>query len=191
VIDLDIFNKDNQIKIVQEHLKHTTKFSDEKINKLIQNLVSAGELEEEAYDALEELKELKETEERTRLLTIQEQQKKAQDDVKEFRDKIINVVQNSDFITKERKGKLQAFLFNPIRKSDGDYTDYRRNLANLQNNPEHLIQLADILFDYDQKKGINLERFQKQGESKLSTIKASSDFKINKNSQFINWAEFL
>lgn len=180
ILDTDITVKTNQELIVKTHLKETTNFSDEKINKMISNLDKAGELEAEAYDALDELKEIREERDLKQQQALVESRQQFEKREKELRDTVIDSIQQYDIISKERKGKIQAFMFNPIKKGTEVLTDYQRHLKAISSNPKHLVQLADILFDYNESEGINLERFKKQGETKANqTLKEKLENKMS------------
>jgi hypothetical protein len=46
-------------------------------------------------------------------------------------------------------------------------------------NPNHIVQLADILYDYDFQKGIQTERFIKQGKTQqVQSLKERLDNKM-------------
>lgn len=137
-------------------------------------------MEAEAYDALEELKELKKEETEAAMREAQLNQQEKERKAKELRDNISETIKDSEYISKERKSKIQAFMFNPIKKGTEVLTDYERNLRNIAKNPKHLVQLADIIFDYDNEKGINLERFKKIGESSANkSLKEKLENKMN------------
>lgn len=167
--NIDLNSVDTQKEVLREYYKKTTKYDDDKINRFIARLEVSDDLLPEAEDAVEYLKEnLKEEQER--LLQEQEQQRIAQEQaMEEARQNVIKTIQELPEINSRRKNSLQAFIYNPITRGDRTDTDLNRAIANIQANPSHFVQLADILMDYNPEKGFDLSRFEKRGESSAAT----------------------
>lgn len=53
-------------------------------------------------------------------------------------------------------------MFVPVNDGESTMTQFQRAMSQITNNPEHLVQLADILADYNPKKGFSFERRDKQ-----------------------------
>lgn len=68
-----------------------------------------------------------------------------------------------------RKNRIKQVLFSPIKTGDRTATEFDTNLDSILANPEHLVQLADILADYNPKIGFNFDRIKKQLKSESTT----------------------
>jgi len=109
-------------KILYEHYKRTTTFSDAKIKKLIENSFNSGDDIEEAKEALNELKKInaKEIEEAKKRVEEEERQyreqiKQAQENFKEF------VMKQDEFlegikVNKQTKEKIIDMVLRPAAK---------------------------------------------------------------------------
>lgn len=202
--DLDKINlstPEAQRAIVTRYYNETSSFSPEKIKSLISKLETDNSLAEEAEDALVYLKTLTE-EKRTEFLN----KKKAAEDAelkqrKERTDLLVKTIDES-ITDKTKANKLKAFIFNPIKTNNVETTPYLHTFQNVMSNPEHFIQLADLMSDYDPKTGFKLERIASQVKTtKNSAFRKLLSEKIdstpipkggikNSNSDF-NWDNFL
>lgn len=157
--NISLEKEEDQIKLYETYLKLTTKYSPDKIKKQIKILSDNGELYAEAKDAL------------TELITIEAQAKldfeKAQEESikdkekqeKEFRNKLVDLLNKDEELGVERKKKIQALINNKITLENGVQTNgFWHTILKLSNNSQHLIQLADLLIDYSPEKGINIDR---------------------------------
>lgn len=163
--DIELDTKAAQRDIIFRHWKETSNYSDEKINRLIARAEEIGDLEEEAQDSLAELKKLYEQRKQDGLKNLEEQEaerlKLVETQTQMLSDEITALEVDS-----ARKNKLKAFLFNPIKVDNESTTHYAYTIKRILSDPKHLVQLADILTDYDPQKGINLERFEKRIKTK-------------------------
>jgi hypothetical protein len=174
---VNIEDEDQQKAVYKYYLKATTKYSDEKINKQIDLLDKNAELYFEAKEALNEL------------ITMEAQARKEfdkkQDELmkdrlqreKDERQQYINTIKSNENIPNDRKQKLQNFIINKMTVGNGmQVNGLVKALNDLGKNPDHVVQLADLLLDYDPKKGINLDRFISMGKSqKTKEIKKQLD----------------
>lgn len=167
--DLNPENPADQRMIMKEYYKRTTKYDDAKINRMIARLEATDDLETEAVDTIEELKELDKAE-RERLAQEAEQQKIAREQAAEAnRQKIMSMIDDIDSIPKEKKGKVKAFMFNPVKIGDEVDTNLNRTLKTIASKEEHLVQLANFLLDnYDPKEGLTLEQVSKKAKVKAT-----------------------
>lgn len=165
--------EEDQIKAIRAYYKETTKYSDEKINNMIDRLKQLEALEEEAEDAIDYLKDVKK-EKASKLAEQQELARRQMEEAQiEARKNLESAITNSEFIPSTRKSKVKAYLNNLVTREDGQNTDFNRHIRDISTNPEHKAQLADILLSaYDPKKGFDLSRYIKQGKSR-----ATSEFK--------------
>ena len=163
--DLDLSETTSQRKVVSKYLTLTTKMSPELIKKKIDRMEDGGILEEEATDVLPELQDYTQKEQERVLNEKKDAKIKAHQTTLDKRDSIQDVITNADFIPKARKNKVKAFIFNEVKKGNVIDTQYSRVLDSIYSNPEHLAQLADVLLEYDDKKGLQLDRFIKKGKT--------------------------
>jgi hypothetical protein len=173
----DLEDEDQQRKIYKYYLKATTKYSDDKINKQIDLLEKNSELYFEAKEALTELitmeAEAKKQFDKQQTELMNDRLKKE----KEERQNYINTIKSNENIPTERKQKVQNFIINKVTLSNGmQVNGLVKALNELGKNPEHVVQLADILLDYDPNKGLDLNRFVALGKSqKTKEIKKQLD----------------
>ena len=163
---LDVNTPAGQKAILARYYAETTPFDEAKIQKLVQKSELAETLEDDAQEALETLQELK-TKKANELIEQQEQaQVESERVAEEQRKQIQSLIDEAEFIKTNRKGKVKAFIFNALTNSQGQQdTQFRSTIAQIASNPEHLVQLADLLLDYDPKTGISLERFKSAAQS--------------------------
>ncbi len=164
--EYDLDDDEDQKQIVKAHMRKTTKYTDAKIDSIISRLEESNSLEQEALDAKEELKVLIEKEQEE---FDKEQQQKAD----AMYTSISAAVDKSDTVQEARKGKLKAFLFNPVTRDNVTDTDFNRALRTISRNPEHLVILADILTEYREDKGFSFENITKKEKS--SVVKSLKD----------------
>jgi hypothetical protein len=189
---------EGQSEIIASYYKNEMQWSKDKIDKFISKM-DEEEIAEEALELKEKIKE-------KQSILVQkaiEQQVEAQkqDEIERAKkvQEITASIETAGFVDVKRKSPLKNFIFNPVRKSDGMHSEFQRVLSSIQNNPSHLIQLADLLMDYDKAKGLAYERFEKKAETKLTqslkenlnkTIKAKVG-QIKGSDEPINWAKFM
>lgn len=170
---LDASTTEGQRKIMLTYYKTTSKASDEKIGKMINRLEDDGDLETEALETLQELNELR----------AQQQHELLEQAEKDAADRRLRAAQQVQALNESiekfpdpvRQSKIKAFFFNAVEKPQGGKsTEFDLVLSSIKDNPQHLVQLADIFLEYDPKAGFNLERYIKQGKTqatkKLSTL---------------------
>jgi len=164
-VDLD--DVDNQKKLLTEYYQKTSNHSDEKISKFISRLENSGDLFSEASDALVELKSLKEDREAKLIEQAKiEQERKlreAQEEITQINASIEKL--NAD---NERKKRLKTLTLVPIKYEDKTMTQFDHAMSRIYSNPDHFIQLADLVADYNEKSGFNFDRLK-------SKIKAESN----------------
>lgn len=166
----DLDDEDTQREIIHDYYKSTTSMSDEKISSMVNNLAKIGNLKEEAVDAIDYLKEFREEQKKGLLAKQQEQEAEAARRNQEFISKIDDALVSSDFIASERKNKVKNFMFSQVTRSDNvPESDFNRAIRGVMSNPEHYVQLADILMDYDPTRGFTFDRFISKGKSAANT----------------------
>lgn len=200
---LDVDNEDHQREILKRYYSETTSFSSDKINNLVEKASLANTLAEDAEDALEELKTIS-LQKQQKLLEQQAQDRQAQQEqMDNWRRSVVDKINNNEQIQTTRKKKVQAFMLNQIERNGETDTDFSRTIKKISANPEHLVQLADILADYDEEQGLDLKRFLKKGKTEATkTLKerleevtdaktkvTGKGSKVKK--QNFDWEEFL
>jgi hypothetical protein len=166
VTKLDLSKTENQRSVINRYLSETTKMSKELIKKKIDRWEDSGVLEEEATDILPELEQFQKVKQQKALESKKQAQIDAHQAELDRRSAIQSSISEASYITKPRKNKVKAFLFNEVKRGDAVDTQYNMVLNSIYKNPEHLAQLADFLLEYDEKKGLQFDRFEKRGKSK-------------------------
>ncbi len=192
-----------QTQIVKKYYKELG-WEDAKVEKYLSRLTEQ-DVAEEAVDAKQKLiaAEAKLRQDKINELKEEADQKAAK--AQEFNNKVKTNIDQAGFIPQPRKQKLNNFVFNSIRKEDGAKTELMRAFDAIQSNPEHFIQLADLLLDYDPQKGIAFQRFEKKSNTTMAkglkqaleeTVSAkvasmNSSSQISQNGQAIDWSQFI
>lgn len=161
--ELDIDDPITQNRVIKEYYKTMNpKFSDEKIDKMVARLSEIGDPKEEAEDAIDYLKGLKAERQQNLLESLEEQRQADIQRAQEESRKLSELIDGSKTYDNLRKGRLKNFILNPIQEDNQVTTEFSKTLDNILENPDHLVQLADILADYHPSKGFNFDRLRKQ-----------------------------
>lgn len=166
-IDYDQFDLDDvmhQKSIIYHYFKQTSNYTDEKIAKLIERF-DETELREEAETTVDELKQMAQ-ERKQALLTQADQEKQAAETARqENTDRLTNVIESNKSFDTSRKERLKTFLFVPVNDGQTSSTQFARTMSQIASNDEHLVQLADLLADYNPKSGFTFDRIKKNLKS--------------------------
>lgn len=179
---LDTSNDEHAAYLVSQQLATNKTFSEEKINRMVQNMKDDGSLSEYAEEAKSQFldyfskqEEQMKEEQLNRFNEYKERTKKANETLK-------GIAKNTKVF------KKAASLLAPVR-IDGNAVgnlqglpmlEYERIISEkISNNPEHLAQLVNILKDYDEESGFSgveiqnkKEKTTKSNKSKLSKLKS-------------------
>ena len=168
-IDLD--ELENQQEVVRTYLKKTTAFSDNKIETQIKGLSQSGEIVSEAKEYLGELIAFQEKERQELNSKIEQQRQKDRDDLLKWKEDRVNIIKAYKDADDTRKAKLKAFVVNEVYtdRSKAPVTELVQVLRMINNNPEHYVQLADVLMDYSPEKGIDYDRLTKRLNTKITS----------------------
>ena len=168
-IDLD--ELENQQEVVRTYLKKTTAFSDNKIETQIKSLSQSGEIVSEAKEYLGELIAFQEKERQELNSKIEQQRQKDRDDLLKWKEDRVNIIKAYKDADDTRKAKLKAFVVNEVYtdRSKAPVTELVQVLRMINNNPEHYVQLADVLMDYSPEKGIDYDRLTKRLNTKITS----------------------
>lgn len=206
----DIESVAGQEAVIRYFYKNTANWDDKKIDRYISKL-DEEELSEEAQDLNIQIDEANKDAQKAVVQAEEDRKKVAIESHKALQANIAQTIDKAGYIEQSRKANIKNFMFNPIRRADGSLTEYSRVLQSIQSNPDHLAQLADLLFDYDKDKGISYQRFEKSAKTTLTKdlkrhLEQSTSSKVNglvipgkalKNSQSnnktedIDWKAFL
>lgn len=129
---------------------------------MVEKLESMGGLKEEAEDAIDYLNTLKKEKQQSFLTNLQQEQENAKIAAKGESDRIAALIEAESSYDSLRKNRLKNFLLNPIQKDNQVLTEFDHNLDSVLSNPQHLLQLADLLADYHPKVGFNFDRMKRQ-----------------------------
>ncbi len=152
-----------QDEIIREYYRQTTQYTDDKIEKLLTLMKEKGQEEflDEVYETAVELKNIQE--QNRKELIKKEQHLKASnlENIKKEREEIYNIIDDME-TTPQRKNMIKSFIYS--ENSKGSRMD--SVIQSIMQNKEHFTQLADILMDYDPKKGFVLDdRMSKKGKT--------------------------
>lgn len=166
VSEKDLSTEEGQRKILFSYYKETSNYSDDKIKRIVARLDDPDELEEEAKATLEELAEIKE-EKRTKLAEAAateaaNRQKQAEQKVNDIK----KTIDTAEWLDDARRNKVKSFFLNQLKVEGKVTTGFAHTINQILSSPEHAAQLADIILEYDPKKGISLERFEKRINTK-------------------------
>jgi hypothetical protein len=154
----DLKKIEDQKAVVAQYYKLTSNYTDERINKFINKLIETEDLYDEAEEAADYIKKHEDAQ-RAKLLEETEKNRFAREKAQEeWRNSVVDTMKELG-IPDARKSKVQAFLLNPVQKGNVVSTDFERTLTAIFSNPQHYVQLADLLYNYDPKKGLDLSRF--------------------------------
>ena len=198
--NIDLEDPISQKLIVKEQWKLTSNFSDEKIEKLINRLEESNSLREAAQEALLEIEEDRKNKQ-SRLL--QEAKTAEVEQARALEEQRKNIEQELASIQEpKRQDRVKSFVLSPVRTEQGYTSEFNLALSNILSNPKHLVQLADILADYNSNNGFNFERLKKQFkseaaksfrellDSKLTVPKSGSPTPSKSNEDF-DWDKWM
>ena len=168
---LDLDDEENQANIVRDYLRKTTALNDNKIENQVKLFAKTGELASEAKDYLGELIAMQTAEQQELELKLKQQEVKAKEDNLKWKQDRLKVIQETPQLEDTRKNKLKAFVLNEVYmdRSKSPITELQMVIRQINSNPDHYVQLADILMDYSPEKGIDLERLKIKLNTKAAT----------------------
>lgn len=176
--EYDLEDTISQKEIIKEYYRQTNpRLTDEKLDQMVARREAAGSLREEAEDALQLLDELKE-ERKVKLIEDLEAQKAQQEALQKQKDEEIKNSIDKFANDSIRRNRLKNFVFTPIKKGEVTTTEFNESLNHILNNYDHLVQLVDILADYDVRVGFNFDRLNKR--IKTETTKTYKELVNNK-----------
>jgi len=200
VTEKDLTTEEGQRKILFTYYKETSNYSDDKIKRIIARLDDPDELEEEAKTTLVELAEIKEEKRALLAKTAAEEAAEKQRQAEQKINAIKKSIDDADYLDDTRRNKVKSFFLNQLKIDGKPTTGFAHTINQILSSPQHAAQLADIIMEYDPKKGISLDRFEKRVNTKKTqsmkallqqTIDArkGGDGKIVKSKQDFDWEQ--
>jgi len=81
-------------------------------------------------------------------------------------EELTKAIETTPLLDNTRRNKVKGFFHNRLNVGGVETTEFNYTVERIFNNPEHLAQLADLLTDYDPKKGISTKRIEQKGATK-------------------------
>lgn len=159
---LDLSDVENQRRVMYDYWANTSEYTPEKINRMISSLEKSGDLESEALETAQELNALIEERKATLIERAKEEEEARKAQVQEQTKKITTTIQALPNVDTARKNRLQTFMFTPVKYEEGYSTGLNRTISQITSNPEHFVQLADLLADYRPDQGFDFNRLKTQ-----------------------------
>lgn len=174
--------EEQQREVIKQFYKSSTNLSDARINSLLAKLDDPEELREEALSAKDELVRQQNDKKAALEKRFQEAREAEQQRAIKTAETIKSTIEEYAE-SKPLKTKLSGFFFNEIKTQDGKVTsEFSNVLSSILQNPLHTVQLAELLIDYNSKKGINFERFEKKGATQANiSMKTLLEKSLNKD----------
>lgn len=166
--DADLDDPISQKQIIKDYYKAINpNYKEDKIDRMVSTLEKMDDtsLKEEAIEAIEYLKELRQTQQNELIQSAKDAEKQRLAKAEEQATKLSTLIDSSKHDSL-RKNRIKNVLFQPIKKGDNTTTEFNHALNSILQTPEHLLQLADLLADYDSRVGFNFGRLIKQLETK-------------------------
>lgn len=173
---VDINSVEDQRAVLSELYRTNSNLSPDRINALVDLSEKQGTLEDDSKTALIEIVEIRDRKvaERNDKLAKAAEKRNLEEanSRKTLKDKIQSLEEDAP-----RKIKLKNYMTNEVTRSDKlMITDFARTLGQALSNPDHRIQLGNILLDYDAKDGFTLDRWMlKKASTETSKIKQQLD----------------
>jgi len=188
----DLENEEIQKKVIRAYYEKTGIEKDYIEEKII-DLEDFGKLDKEAKIALKYLNSSKDSENKNLIDGVKNQEIKEKEQYN-INYEILNNIVKETKIPQKRQEYIIKEILDPVELSNGKkmtMLDYR--LAVIKNNPEHIIELANVLMNYDPKKGLNIEKIINTKENtkqtknlrqKLESIEGNSFISKSKSQAF-------
>jgi len=185
---LDLSSEENQVKIYKDYLNSTGKFSDNRINQLIDLLQEEDELGAEAQKAQEYF--IQESQKKQEQLNKEAVQKRKQEDVvmRQRQQEFMSALAQTGYSKPQQQRILNSF--SPVELDEGvQLRQFEKTLVDIQRNPQHFIEFLTLLNEYEPSKGFTFDRVEKQKETKATKAvlqkfkEAAAHVSMNKGSR--------
>lgn len=179
--DANLEDVKTQKDLVRAHLSKTTRYSDKKIDKVINRLISVGELEEEAESALTELKDLQAEERKQLAERAAEETQQRQEQLKKSYEDFSQVVADLNGVSKKQKDQIIRSIWTTGQYGNHENISYFNYVdSQVKSNPQHLAQLAEMYLSYDPKKGFKSDVVTRKAKTELNKNFRNSIDKLTK-----------
>lgn len=159
--------EEEQRKLIMQYLRNTTALSEAKISKMVQAM-DEDELAEEAAKAYEEMLSQKRKYLEDVYRKREEERRKAEEENLRQMELLKKTLETSS-LHPSRRSKLEDFIFRPRRTSDGTQKPaIAIVLEEISKNPNHFIELAEILLSYTPSKGFDLSSLERKVASSVT-----------------------
>lgn len=172
--------EDQKAILFQYYKQQNANYDDAKIHRIIARL-NEDDLPEAAQESYNELLEQK-AERQAQLIQKAEADNQARaEDNRQKVEALNKAIETTNLLDDNRRTKVKGFFFNRLTVNGGEpTTEFNHTIQQIFSNPEHQAQLADILLDYDPKKGLSTKRFEQKGATKETTkFKTLIETKLN------------
>lgn len=164
-IDLD--KEENQIQLYREYLNSTGRFTEKRINQMIEMLQEEDELSNEAHKArdyfIQEAKKQREN-------LSQEAANRAKEEermIKERQKTFMSTLSTSGYSKPQQQKILNSF--NTVELENGmQVRTFEKALLDIQNNPKHYIEFLSLLNEYNPEKGFTFSKVVKEKETEIT-----------------------
>lgn len=182
--ELDTAKPADAKRIMYDYYQETSNYSPEKINNFIARLEKTDSLEEAAREAREDLKDLVEQRKAELLENVNKENEEKAKLVQAQTEQLTKAINDFQGIETQRKDRLKSFIFSSVKTDAGSTTAFNKTIQDIFNNPEHVVQLADILADYHSAKGFDFERIKKRLKTETTrTFKELLNSKLDSKTQ--------
>lgn len=132
--------------------------NDEKIERLVTRREQLGDLQEEAQDALDYIKEMQEERRKNFLIEEDARQKEQQKQIEQSNENLRKTIKESEGLDQLRKNRIETLFFTPR----SEVSEFNQKINAIFTNPSHLVQLGDVIADYDPRIGFTFDRLKKK-----------------------------
>lgn len=173
---LDLTKTEDQKLAIRMYYEQTSSHPSDRIDRMIARLED-DELGAEAADAVVALKA--HLDQQKEALVAKAKADEAALKAKQEQQQQEITTQVDKLITGPRAKQVQNFILAPIKAEDKITTRLNYTLQNIFKNPAHLVQLTDLLLDYDQNKGLTSTRLeQKVASNTANNLRKLVDEKL-------------
>lgn len=150
--------------VYSEYLKFQG-LEDEDILQKLEDAEDFGTLEKEAKIALKYIPKIQK-EQSEDLLKDYHEQKRNRDEVYQSNYNILSETAKQIKLPKEKSQQLVDSIMKPVRTQGGyETTMFNYMLNRVQTNPQHTLQLASLIMDYNEEKGFNFDGIASKKEN--------------------------
>lgn len=164
---LDLDDEENQIRVYKDYLNSTGRFTEKRINQMIEMLQEDDELSSEAQKAkdyfIQEARKQKENLSKAAKERQEAEERAAYKRQQEF----VTALSSSGFSKPQQQKILNSF--STVELENGrTVRAFEKTLLEIQNNPQHYIEFLSLLNEYDPSKGFTHKKIAKEKETEIT-----------------------